>query len=426
MIKTINSLIDFLKTKTMLRQVSYWAIIILFALYVFSIPSFSGRAKWNLISYALMGLFLALVIFYTTVYSKWSFNKKLLIPSLFVGVAFLGTTFYSHSFIGTSGKIGWTSLVLMLLTLFSFYYAFVIINNPTLILKIIVLAFFAFAIYFTIIYRSSIIRFQINSSRLGGYFDGINAIGFYFSLNFVFSLYLGLFFKKKRELLYLATAIVFLFLGLFTGSRAFLVCSLIGTIVVTFVRLRKRLLLFFIILGVLVALILILVNIPQLAYLKDQLDRALYTLFGIGNSKLDTSTIQRVLWPRYAFYLASKNLIFGLGVEGFGEFSGIGTYAHNNFAEVICDFGIIGFVLYYLAFLYPLILSVNKGGEKRIIQIIVFLYIIRSFFGIIYYSKESYLALAFCFYLTKDYSIKDIVIINKRKEQSEVYYELAI
>ena len=415
-----------IKNNERIRKLSYFTILSSLFLYIFSIPSFSGRAKWNLLSYFFMAALLFSVIFYTTFYKKWVFDRKLIIPSAFVLSALIGTTFYSHAFFGVSGKIGWSSLVLMLLTFFTFYFSFLAIENPRLILKMLVVAFFLFAIYFAFHYRDKIIHLKLNSSRLGGYFDGINSIGFYFSVGFTIALYLALLRRRKFELVYLIPAFTFLFLGLFTGSRAFIVCTIIGGLVTVFVRLRKHLLLFIIILITVVALIFILIKIPQLSYLKDQIDRAMYTLFGVGQSKVDTSTIQRVLWPKYAFYLAGKNMIFGYGVGGFGDFSGIGTYAHNNFAEVICNFGIIGFILYYLSFAYPFLLSINKGKGKSVVTILFFIYIIRSFFGVTYYSKESYLVLALCFYLVKEYSINDLFFMRNNQSAKYNYCEVSI
>ena len=426
MVLAIKSFVNKLRNDSRVKRILFLLVILFFFLYVFSIPSFSGRAKWNIISYILMALLFLFTVIYSILYTKFSFNRRLLIPASFVLIAFIGTLINSHSFVGKNGAIGWVSLVLMFITFVVFYYSFLSIDRPKLIIKLVVGAFLAFAVYFAFIYRDDIIHFRFNSSRLGGYFDGINVIGFYFSLAFIFSLYLVVFFKKKRDFFYLVAAMFFAFLGLFTGSRAFLICSFIGVLIVLILKLRHRLFLLIAIIATLVALIVILINIPQLAYLKEQLDRALFTLFGVGGSKVDTSTIQRVLWPKYAFYLAGKNMIFGLGVGGFGEFSGIGTYAHNNFAEVMCNFGLTGFVLYYFSFAYPVLLSFVGAKDKRIVIIIFVLYIARSLFGVTYYSKESYLFLALCFYLVKDSSLKNLSLRKRNKNILKEYYETAI
>lgn len=392
-----------LRQNLVLKKIFYWGIASFLFLYTFSIPSFSGRTGWSIISYFLMAALAGCTVVYTFLYTHFKINKWLLIPAAFALFAFLGTAFYSHSFVGTSGKIGWTTLLLMFLTLVIFYYAFVAIENKKIILIALISAFLIFAFYFAFIYRNIIIHLQLSSDRISIYFDNQNTIGFYFAIAYALSLYSGLFFKRKIELLFLAPALIFLFLGFFTGSRAFLISIVMGSVAITFFKLRNHKIIFVIVLGCLVGLFFILINIPQLAFLKDQFDRTLYTIFGIGNSKVDTSTVQRAVWPGYAFYLGGRNLITGYGVNGFSIYSGVGTYAHNNFAEVLCDFGLIGFVLFNACFLMPFILSLKSNDKDlSLVPILFFIYFARSIFGVVYYSKETYLVLALIFFYTKD------------------------
>lgn len=422
----MKSFISKLKQNIVLKNIFYWGIVSFLFLYTFSIPAFSGRPVWYIISYFLMAALAGCTVVYTLLYTKFKVNRWLIIPALFVLFAFFGTAFYSHSFVGTSGKIGWTTLLLMFVTLIVFYYAFVAIENKRIILIALIAAFLIFAFYFAYVYRDKIIHLQLSSDRIDIYFDNQNTIGFYFAIAYALSLYSGIFCKRKLELLFLIPAFIFLFLGFFTGSRAFLISVIIGSIAVMFFKLRNHKVIFLIALGCLAGLFFILINIPQLAFLKDQFDRTLYTLFGIGNSKVDTSTVQRVVWPGYAFYLGGRNLIFGLGVNGFSIYSGVGTYAHNNFAEVICDFGLIGFVLFNACLLTPYILSFKpKEKELYLVSILFFVYFIRSFFGVVYYAKETYLVLALFFFLTKDCKLPEFRKVF-RSSTANYYYEVSI
>ena len=182
-----------------------------------------------------------------------------------------------------------------------------------------------------------------------------------------------------------------------------------------------------VLLGIFIGLFFVMINIPQLSFLKDQFDRALYTIFGIGNSKIETSTVQRFVWPKYAFYLSGKNMLFGYGVNGFAIYSGVGTYAHNNFAEVMCNFGIIGFILYYASFFVPFVLSFKpKEEEVYLVPIFVVVYFFRSFFGVTYYAKESYLIIALCLFLTKDCKLPIFKFGSKKEGNHENCYEVSI
>lgn len=391
--------IDKIANNLKIKQLSIWTIIAFLFLYVFSIPAFSGRPVWYLISYALMAGLGAITIFYTLIYTKVRINKWFILPLLFILFAGIGTIIYSHNL------RMWLTLFLMFLTMIIFYYAFIAIADKRIIFKILVLAFLLFAFYFSFVYRYPILHLQLTSARLGTYFDNVNTIGFYFAIGFSLSLYIGVFFEKKYELLYILASLFFFALGLFTGSRSFLVAVAFVLVFVLFFKLRNHLLIFVVALACMVALYFILLKIPKLAFLKEQFDRMVYTLFGIGNSKVDGSTIQRMMWPRYAFYLGAKNMLTGYGCGGFSIYSGVGTYAHNNFAEIMCNFGIIGFILFNLCYFVPVLLCKGKRRDLIMVVLLFVVYFSRSLFGVIYYTKEAYLLFAILFFVSKDYTL---------------------
>ena len=193
-------------------------------------------------------------------------------------------------------------------------------------------------------------------------------------------------------------------------------------------KLKKHKVIFFAGLFSLIGLLAILINIPQLAFLKEQFGRTLYTIFGIGNSKVDASTVQRAVWPGYAFYLAGKNMLFGYGVEGFSIYSGVGTYAHNNFAEVICNFGLIGFLLFNACYIIPVFLSFrNRDEYTNLVPILFSIFFFRSFFGVTYYSKEAYMVIALLMFLVKDINLEALFKSFVKKEpQGSILYEVSI
>lgn len=394
------NLIVKLRENNTVRKILFIGIVVFLFSYTLSIPAFSGRSKWFIISYFLMAVLASLTLIYIFLYKKFKFNKWLFVPLSFVLFAFFGTATYSHEF------RSWLTLILMFFTLLVFYYAFTIIGNTRFILKIISFAFLGFAAYYFFVYRNEIIYIKISNARLGGYFDNVNTIGFYFAIAFTLNIYLGLFFEKTRELLYLLPALIFFVLGFFTGSRSFLVTVVVGSIFVMFFRMKNHKIAFLILLVVLVGFCFGLINIPKLSFLKIQFEKTIYTLFGIGNSEVDPSTTQRAVWPRYGFYLAGQNLLTGFGANGFSIYSGVGTYAHNNFAEIMCNFGIIGFILFQLSYLIPFVLSIKSTKkETYLVPIFVMVFLFRSLFGVIYYTKETYLVLALLFYLSKDYKL---------------------
>ena len=410
------------------RTISYWCVLVFFCLYTFSIPTFSSTPRFYLISYVFVALFIAVVGLHILLFEKFKFNKYFICPLAFTLFALVGTVLFSKEF------RHWITLVLLFITALTFYYAFTIIKNKRLIFKLLLFALLAFSFCYIAIYIPKMINIikmllkgKLVEEGLGTDFDNVNAVGFYFSLGFSVAIYLSLFPKKKIELLYLIPLFVFFVCGFFTASRAFLVSIALITLFVTFLKLKKHP---FIFLGVMISLIaaaIVLINLPFFASFKDSFGRMAYTLFGVGDSKPDTATVQRYEWPQYAFYLAGKNLLFGYGAFGFATASGIGTYSHNNFSEVFCNFGVMGFVLFQLSFLIPFFLSLKpKDKDVIMVQILVAIFMIRNVFAATYYTKETYLILGLCLYLTKDCAVPVISFKRKKRRIESEMYEVFI
>lgn len=61
----------------------------------------------------------------------------------------------------------------------------------------------------------------------------------------------------------------------------------------------------------------------------------------------DGSFITRGAMIREAMDWWSTSPIWGMGIDQFRYLSSFGTYSHNNFTELLANFGLIGFTLYY-------------------------------------------------------------------------------
>ena len=419
----MNSFFSKLKTNMKMKLFAYILMCVFLGLYVFSIPSFSGRAKWNLISYALMALLIVSTLTYVFLYGKFKFDKKIIIPFVFFLDAFLCTMIFTPTKWRECG-----SVLLMSITFVVILYTCKSIDNPRLIMKILLSAFFAFCIYFSVIpeYRMKILKLSFSlSDRLGGYFDNVNLVASYFAIGFALALYLGLINKRKRDYLYLILCLPFIYLGLFTGSRAFIFLLAILFISISYFKFRSKKLIYFSVLIAFVAALVFLIIFVE--PLRTQFEKTIYTLFGIGNpnpKNIETSAVERVLWMRYGFSMGSKHLIIGLGCEGFASHSGVGTYTHNNFAELLCDFGIPGFLIFHFIIIYPFALSfVSKKEHSQFVIPFVFYFILKSMFSVFYSYKDFYLLMAFCYYLVDDVSFGDLsnkIAVKYKKANTEV------
>ncbi|HLP78571.1 MAG TPA: O-antigen ligase family protein [Candidatus Paceibacterota bacterium] len=61
----------------------------------------------------------------------------------------------------------------------------------------------------------------------------------------------------------------------------------------------------------------------------------------------DSSFQTRADMIQQGLHLWSQAPVFGNGLDAFEGLSGQGTYAHNNYVELLCDLGIVGTVLFY-------------------------------------------------------------------------------
>lgn len=337
-----------------------------------------------------------LSILFCALYSNFKINKTAFLIPLFCLFSLIGTILYSHQY------RAWFSIVLLTISFFVFVYSFKILNNKHLIIAIIAASFFAFSIYYIIHYRNEIIHFESYTDelfRLGWFFDNPNGVSAYAIIGFSSPLYLLLFWNKKIRYAFILPIVTSLLVGATTGSRTFLVIVAVVILIFLFFKFSNHKLIYLGVVSGLVIIGIILLNMPFLSTMKDRFVRAIETFFGTA-SKVDTSTLERAVMIDYGFLLGSRKLLFGYGVDGFSIVSGMGTYAHSNFAEVVCDFGLLGLVIFYLPlFIFFIKTITSKKIDKSFIITFFVYYFIVSFSNVIYYKKIYYLMIAFLFFL---------------------------
>ncbi|MFA5283585.1 MAG: O-antigen ligase family protein [Bacilli bacterium] len=260
------------------------------------------------------------------------------------------------------------------------------------------ISFSLFGLYFFVIYYKEIFDFSnLANVRLGSYFDNVNGVGGYFVTIFLICCYFLLFSKKKLRILFLVPTIIFALFGTTTGSRTFLLTIVVGLFTLVFARYRKNKPLLLSITIILIVSIIMLLFLPFLSNLRDRL----FSFFAhIEGQNIDYSTLTRVLWQKYGVYFGVKHLLFGTGAYGFTTLSGVGTYTHGNFAELLCNFGVIGFCLYYSLFANAFRDS-RESNEivKYLAFSILISYLFKGILSVYYYDKLTVFELALCIHL---------------------------
>lgn len=425
MMAKISEWLNKLSNNLKLKKTLFYLICGATFLYIFSIPSFSSRERIYVLAYIFMAILLGLSIVYIVIYRDFSFDRRTLIIPGFVLFCFVGTLLFSHEF------RDYLTLVLMTITFYTLLVAFSAIKKSEIIFEIITFAFVAFAIYYVIIYRNEILnvsKYTGDSFRLGWYFDNPNTIGIFMNVGISISMYLALFTTRKINLLFLLSTLLFFVIGFTTGSRTFIILSLVSVVVMLFFRLKKHWIIFIIVLASLITLFIILLNTPLLATMRYRLLDTLAILTGTGNAGGTAgSTTERILWLQYGTYFGSRHAFFGLGMDGFAVFSGTRTYTHANFSEVLCDFGLPGFILFYSALLIPAVMSIlSKKKEKYFVVTAIVAFFLEGFFSVYFYSKVTFVLLAICYYVINDVSFTQCIKERKTeyfKKNKLVYYD---
>ena len=269
----MKKIVNYLRDNLLFKKILFALSLAFLALYVFSIPSFSGRGNFRFVSYFLMALLTFFSALYVFLYKTFQFKKRYIFPLVFVVHALVGTIFYSKDY------RGWLTLLLLFMSFIVFILTFSVIKNSDLIILVIVSSLLAFAFYFLIHYRNEIIHYSSldkESYRLGKYFDNVNQIGSHVSVGLLLSFYSIFFLKNKYRLLYIIPIVIFLVVGFLTGSRTFIVSTIISILSFAFIKFKRHKWIFIIIVGCVILLFIILINLPFMSFVKNQIDKLIY------------------------------------------------------------------------------------------------------------------------------------------------------
>jgi len=165
--------------------------------------------------------------------------------------------------------------------------------------------------------------------------------------------------EQKYKFLYIIETIIFATISVISGSRKAAGMVILGFIIFTFLKNKnrmtgkvifRRLIQIFVVVVALFAFYsLMMTNEVLYNLLGSRVETMLYYMkFAQG----DESMIERKFYIDVAWELFRNNPFFGVGSNGFVtyltyiRYSHV-AYSHNNFTEILCTLGLVGFVLYY-------------------------------------------------------------------------------
>lgn len=147
-----------------------------------------------------------------------------------------------------------------------------------------------------------------------------------------------IYFQKKHSKIALVLSIMSAIGMVLTGSRKTFIISVV-VIALLFISGRKKYLK--------MALLVIGATVAYDAAMNNPI---VYNIIGwrlasIGGA--DESSMERARLLHDAINTGLNNPVFGVGLHNSMYYTTIGMYAHNNFAEVFADLGIVGFSIFY-------------------------------------------------------------------------------
>ena len=263
---------------------------------------------------------------------------------------------------------------------------------------------------------------QDGENRVGKLIGNENAIGLFFSTGILSSLVL--FIKSKKIIVKTLMVACILVLGcmmLLTGSRKSLAFAIVGIILIVCLGYRKANLgkkfgAIVILIMALVGIYVSITTLPIFSTINERLDLLFEGFFG-GNSSYETDAVRKNMIAQglEAFY---QNPLFGHG-SGY-SYALFGTYSHNNFVELLMNYGLVGFCLYY-GFHLVLIIKLFKQAMKNDLYAVFFftyvcMQLVLGIGWVNYYTRPTQVitALAFGYLVT----IKSKTI--RRKTENEV------
>ena len=150
----------------------------------------------------------------------------------------------------------------------------------------------------------------------------------------------------------------------------------------------------FIIIGILV-IYFVMTNSTMYALVGERLYYLFSSFFDGGNG--DGSIQERSLFIRQGLNLFEQKKLLGWGTDGFAIQQqarfGVYVYSHCNYVELLCDYGIIGIILYYAYYIKVIVKTmpnVMQRNENAICSFIIFVLFAVFEYGMVSYFEPFY------------------------------------
>lgn len=348
----------------------FYAICVLFGSCFFFVPFF--QINRPIIVWFAIVILLSLVLIYCFFYNLFKIDIILICFLLYAIIGIITT-------ICNRLPIIWTMPLLqfLLATLYLFFRHDKNSFKAIPISALIGLSLFVFVLI--IKEHSGIINYfsHKNYYRLGSSVGDENEIGMFLAFGACLSIYYSFFSPKLLfKISSSFSALIFAFASILTGSKEAVFSITIILVLIIFMFFgRKRWFISAIVVVVLVSAFIIMLSLPIFSSFSERFFSMISFMAGVSN---DSSTSQRLVMFINGLELFSRRPIFGFGIRAYYYYScvGGGGWSHNTISEVLCSYGIVGFFLFLVPFVFsiaPPFLKRRIDSIKLPLLIVVFL-----------------------------------------------------
>ena len=224
-------------------------------------------------------------------------------------------------------------------------------------------------------------------------------------------------------------ALVFLFLILTTGSISNLLVALLVSFFVILIYQKnwKSVLTVILVFAAIIGVFILLLQLPFFSYFKDRIINVFSTIFENGEKGFDGSSSNRFDAVITALKLSSFRLVFGFGYMKSTSFTFLNIQAHNNFAELLLDYGLVGLFLFECLVLLPLFKSFKIRKNHAIVPLMFYVLVFQLFLTT-YYKKFEFIIFAYSFAALHDEFKFNFVLHNssifRRDRTKKIIFEI--
>jgi len=245
-------------------------------------------------------------------------------------------------------------------------------NDIRLLLYILEISAFIVAIYTLNFYGFTEFSNMLQEGkRIGNDFANSNTIGVFITIGVLAYIYDLLFIKIN--IFKMVFIIPCIYIIAYSGSRKAFLALAIGLFLLWVHRFKGKNIFYTIMKEVIAVVIIVLIgteilSLPIFSMILERIDLIRH-FDSTTIMKTDYSTYLRGLYISIGISAFFQSPILGIGIGNTNEliFQQVGryVYTHNNYVEMLACLGIIGFVLYYMMWIRPLVYVIKKNCKSK-------------------------------------------------------------